>query len=246
MPVDYKSPEYNAWRGIKQRCYNKKNKKYYRYGGRGIRVCDRWMQSYEDFYEDMGPRPSDLHSIDRIDNDGDYEPNNCRWAAKLEQMENCSNTRRIEVDGELLPLRKAAEKLQMELNVLRERIKRNKKDRDLTVPLLQKKLYTYDGLTLSVHAWSKRKGMPYFTLWNRLRKGMSIDEALNKVSRNEPRTYNGATRSLTDWAKIAGLNLGTLKDRLRNGWEFGDAISTPTMSTGRPKRLEPFGIGPRT
>ena len=82
------TPEYRAWFGIRQRCYNENIKGYYRYGGRGIFVCDRWMNSYEAFLEDMGRRPSSKHSIDRIDNDGNYTPSNCGWATRTEQNRN--------------------------------------------------------------------------------------------------------------------------------------------------------------
>lgn len=82
------TPEYRCWVGIKTRCYNFKAQNFDRYGGRGIRVCDRWLNSYENFLADMGRKPSPAHSIDRIDNDGNYEPGNCRWATDSEQRAN--------------------------------------------------------------------------------------------------------------------------------------------------------------
>lgn len=82
-----RSPEYKSWCGMKERCYNKNNKKYKDYGCRGIIVCNRW-HNFENFFEDMGKKPSKNHSIDRIDNDGNYEPNNCRWATSLQQARN--------------------------------------------------------------------------------------------------------------------------------------------------------------
>lgn len=81
-------PEFNAWVGMKTRCYNKNRPEYERYGGRGIKVCDRWLNSFENFYNDMGARPSPKHSIDRIDVNGDYEPSNCRWANDTIQSRN--------------------------------------------------------------------------------------------------------------------------------------------------------------
>ena len=81
--------EYSSWEGMIQRCTNPRNKKYKDYGGRGIKVCDEWRKSFEAFYRDMGPKPSPKHSIDRFpDNDGHYEPSNCRWATSKQQRAN--------------------------------------------------------------------------------------------------------------------------------------------------------------
>lgn len=90
----------NIWRHIKQRCQNPNNKAYPRYGGRGIYLCERW-RIFENFYADMSPRPEGL-SIDRIDNDGPYSPENCRWATASQQSRNQRHTPRYEFRGELL------------------------------------------------------------------------------------------------------------------------------------------------
>jgi len=87
------SPEYVSWREMKNRCINKKSNRYYRYGGRGIKVCDRWLESFANFYEDMGPKPFPKAQIDRIDNDGNYEPRNCRWISLLENMRHTSRVK---------------------------------------------------------------------------------------------------------------------------------------------------------
>lgn len=83
-----KHPVYNTWSTMKQRCHNPKNKNYAYYGGRGIKVCDRWLESFANFLEDVGERPSDQHFMDRRDNDGNYCPENFRWVTKKDSNRN--------------------------------------------------------------------------------------------------------------------------------------------------------------
>lgn len=82
------SPEYRAWDNARSRCYREKDRKYPHYGGRGIAMCDRWRNSFQAFIADMGRKPSAKHSLDRINNDGPYAPDNCRWATSIEQNNN--------------------------------------------------------------------------------------------------------------------------------------------------------------
>jgi hypothetical protein len=87
IPITYRS-EYNAWRNMKSRCYSVKNDSYKYYGARGIKVCNRWLHSFKNFLEDMRYKPGPEYSLDRINNDGNYEPKNCRWATAKEQSRN--------------------------------------------------------------------------------------------------------------------------------------------------------------
>lgn len=100
----YGVPEYKCWRSMINRCERPDDEFYHRYGGRGIAVCDRWRDSIENFIEDMGPRPSSAHTIDRIDNDLGYFPENCRWATRREQATNTSRNHFLEFQGERLTI----------------------------------------------------------------------------------------------------------------------------------------------
>lgn len=83
-----RTPEYTAWLHFRERCYDETNPNYKHYGGRGINVCNRWLLSFDDFLEDVGKRPSQKYSLDRINNDGNYQPGNVRWADRRTQMLN--------------------------------------------------------------------------------------------------------------------------------------------------------------
>lgn len=93
-------PEYCSWTSAKARCTNPKTEGYNQYGGRGITICERWADSYENFIEDMGKKPYPSYTLDRIDNEKGYFPENCRWASKTTQAQNRRNVIWIEVNGE--------------------------------------------------------------------------------------------------------------------------------------------------
>lgn len=135
------TPEHRAWQGMKTRCNNPNSISYPLYGGRGIKVCDRWLNDFPAFLEDMGPRPSSAHSLDRIDNSKDYEPTNCRWATDKEQGRNKRNNHYLTYNGETLTVVEWAERIGIPEKVLRHRVNRSKwtDEQAITTPYVAKK-----------------------------------------------------------------------------------------------------------
>ena len=124
------TPEHKAWSGMKLRCYNVDRDDFKHYGKRGIKVCERWLKSFENFIADMGHRPSVKHSIDRINNDGDYEPSNCRWATKSIQANNTRANRKVTIDGKTLTISEWSKISKIPHATVRARLARGWNDRD--------------------------------------------------------------------------------------------------------------------
>jgi hypothetical protein len=169
---------HQAWRAMVLRCHDPKNQSFHRYGARGITVCDRWRESFENFYADMGDRPAPGLSIDRIDNDGPYSPENCRWATQSEQNLNKSNCRLIELNGERVPLMVAAKATGLSHAVISQRLNHGWSEADtLNTPAAPRAKWTnykceIRGETLTTRDASRRYGIPAALIRKRLNYGM--------------------------------------------------------------------------
>jgi hypothetical protein len=140
------TPTYTIWKGLKKRCYNEKTEAYRNYGGRGIRVCDRWLDpenGFVNFLEDMGERPSDNHEVDRYPNqDGNYEPGNCRWATHTEQARNKRNNKLLTHNGKTQCVAAWAEELGMRQTTISDRLRRGwSVEKTLTAPKQSNRYY---------------------------------------------------------------------------------------------------------
>ncbi len=117
--------EYSTWCKMKARCNNPNAINYSRYGGRGITICERWENSFDNFIDDMGWSPSPDHSIERIKNDLGYFKENCRWATRVEQANNKRNNLMVEFDGRVQTLTLWCRELGLKYHIVRQRIYRN-------------------------------------------------------------------------------------------------------------------------
>lgn len=179
-----KTVEYRTWRAIQNRCYNDKLIDFKNYGGRGICVCDRWLESFENFYEDMGPRPGPRYSIDRFpDVNGNYCKENCRWATAKEQGNNKRNNRILLYNGKNYTLSELARESNLDIRTLHERLSNGwsieEAVKPLTIRRSENDIIECNGESLSFKEWSIKINISIKTIYNRLDSGWSIESTLN-------------------------------------------------------------------
>lgn len=119
-----RSPEYVSWLEMKSRCLNPSKGCYKNYGGRGIKICERWINSFPNFLLDMGKKPTQKHTLDRMNVNGNYEPLNCRWATRAEQCENRRNIKLFEINGRMQTVTKWGMEAGINVSTLKARIRR--------------------------------------------------------------------------------------------------------------------------
>ncbi|HXQ34629.1 MAG TPA: hypothetical protein VN843_11510 [Anaerolineales bacterium] len=182
------TPEYRSWEGMRKRCNNPNNPKYEIYGGRGIKVCEAWSHDFQAFYDYMGPRPGPEYSIDRYpNNDGDYEPGNCRWATSVQQVCNRSNTVRVPYKGQELTLTEISEQTGVSYRLLQARIFRDGLDPETAAskPKETPDLHEFNGQKGTLNQLAKNQGIGYHTVFARLKNGLTLEEALTKPVRRK-------------------------------------------------------------
>lgn len=183
------SPEYSAWRHMIARCESPLDSRFHCYGARGIKVCDRWKgrDGFQNFLNDIGPRPSPEYSIDRINNNGNYEPSNCKWSNRIEQANNKSKSMFITYQGETKTLRAWARELGLKYKRVWERMKYYgwsfEKAINMDARETVRRLVEYKGSTKVLAQWCQELHLPYSTIKNRLDNGWSVERAFEQPIR---------------------------------------------------------------
>lgn len=195
------SPEYRTWSGIKTRCLRSQgdSRKWENYGGRGITICERWRCSYVSFLEDMGRRPSAKHSIERIDTNGNYCPENCRWATPKEQARNKRTTAWITLEGETKSASEWGEQYGIKAEILIDRRDRGWSTEDLLKPPRKKVRVEIDGQIKSVPELAKQYGIDCSLIYRRLKLGRKGTQLL------DPPIKNGLSYAANDLIRNGAL-----------------------------------------
>jgi hypothetical protein len=222
---------YEIWRGMLKQCGNPNHVHYHNYGGRGIKVCERWRK-FSNFLADMGEPPPG-HSIDRINNDGDYEPSNCRWATAREQQRNRRKFHKrpeslltLTVNGETRTVVEWARLTGIPSDTIYRRLHEGWPNETILFPAGGRRYVTFNGETLRLSEWARRLGVAVSTIHRRLADGWPLEDALLSDHRSERRlTFNGKTQTLTEWARDLGITVSALHYRLKDGWPLEVALT---------------------
>ena len=216
--------------GMKQRCYNEKSINYKYYGGRGIRICDEWLELFDNFYQwaIVNGYNNEL-TIDRIDSNKDYSPDNCKWSTKKEQSYNRSMSVKLTYNGKTMYLTQWAEELDIDKKTLSWRYRNGWSDEEiLTRPRdFKERKLSLNGETHSMSEWSRITGIKTSTISARIRDGWSIKDTLTKKSndREIKITYNSKTMTLKEWAKYLDVPKSRLNNRYTRGWSDEEIIT---------------------
>lgn len=171
------SPTYNTWAGMLNRCRSRQSASWKYYGGRGISVCIRW-HSFELFLQDMGEKPTG-HSLDRINNNGNYEPSNCRWAKQSAQTRNSRRNRILEYGGTMWVAKDLATHAGINYGTLRLRLKKGMTVYEAIHTPTSRSLLTVDGITKTRAEWARAMGFRgAFVITSRLGLGWSVRDAV--------------------------------------------------------------------
>lgn len=195
--------EHNAWRGIRCRCYDPNVREYKYYGGKGIKMCDEWLNSFDAFCEYLGPPPSKKHSVDRVDYNKDYEPGNVRWATPIQQANNKCNVKKYLFKGEMRTLPEICRGEDAEYNLVRRRV-------------------TQQG-------WALEEALSVVAQRSKFEGDKVYGEKVCRVGHRHY-IYKGEIKTLRELAVKHSVSMVMLQQRVRNGWSMEAALTYRNLS----------------
>jgi len=225
---------------MKGRCYNPKTNGYKYYGGKGITVCEEWLNSSKAFYKwALNNGYESNLTIDRIENDGNYEPDNCRWATHKEQQNHKTNNVFVEINGETKTASQWTEETGISSSAI---INRLGKGKDIFDDYSHVKV-NINGEIKTIVELSSEYNIPYSAILDRYHKGCSSEDLIRDLEPRETKhvEINGEIHTITEWAEISGLTREIIINRIAYGWNINDLLK-PRTRVGRRKYIEINGV----
>ncbi len=210
---------------MRRRCNDPRNIGYANYGGRGIKVCARWQDSFENFLADMGVKPTSEHSVERRDNDLGYEPDNCCWLLTSRQSENRRSNVYLRVGGETVSSKEAARRVGLSYYKLRYWLRKGRSLDEIMAQVEHGRYIDVDGERVRLAEAARRLGMSPNGLSDRIRKGQDIHAPKGHAVYL---TFKGETLNLKEWAKKVGIPHPTVWYRHNKGWPVERILGRPS------------------
>ena len=219
----------SIYNGMRLRCYNENNVNYKYYGGKGVTICDEWLLSFENFFDwAINNGYNENLTIDRIDSEKEYSPDNCKWSTKKEQAYNRSISVKLTLNGRTMYMTEWAEELEIDKKILSWRYNNGWSDEEiLTRPRdFKERKLSLNGETHSMSEWSRITGIKTSTISARIRDGWSIKDTLTKKPNDRAIriTYNNKTKTLKEWAEYLNVPKSRLNNRYTKGWTDEEII----------------------
>lgn len=233
-----------TYSNMKERCYNPNAKGYKYYGGKGINICDEWLSDKIKFFNwSLDNGYNEGLSIDRIETDKDYEPNNCRWITMAEQQSNRTNNVFIEFNGKTKTISQWSRETGVDINLISSRYHKGENDlfREPEESLIKVKI---NGEYKSLYELSDISGIPYSAIYQRYNSGWAVENLTSELLTKKQKLIeiNGVIHTLAEWAEISGITKSDIFNRILLGWDNEDLIKPKGEKNASKKYINIDGI----
>lgn len=216
---------YKIWYSIKNRCNNPKHHAYKDYGGRGIKICYEWQNSLVEFEKYMGKRPSEKHSVDRINPDGNYEPGNVKWSSPYEQANNRRDNIKLSYNGKTQTITQWATELNIKPATIASRKHNGWTDEEiLTIPIKNNVILSFNGEEKTLAEWARITGINIQTLSRRVIDGWPTKDILSKPKTKIIIELQSKLYTITEFSTLTGIKYKTIDRRIKQGLSAEDIL----------------------